>query len=152
MKYTFTIVSVNEPARCMEVIYSAEGKPQEYVGVRIPFANETLESVINQFAPITKWDEMDLPLLSVPSGLTGEIDTTITPTPNTPVTEDVAIRARNIRLLETDWTQLPDVPLTAEQKSAWATYRQALRDVPSQPGFPANINWPVLAGIPTTVL
>ncbi len=28
-----------------------------------------------------------------------------------------------------DWTQLPDSPLTEEQRAAWATYRQALRDI-----------------------
>lgn len=41
-----------------------------------------------------------------------------------------------------DWTQIPDSPLTAAQRSAWAAYRQALRNVPAQPGFPATITWP----------
>lgn len=36
---------------------------------------------------------------------------------------------RNRRLAESDWTQMPDVPLSAEQKSAWQTHRQALRDI-----------------------
>ena len=34
---------------------------------------------------------------------------------------------RDILLLESDWTQLPDAPVDRE---AWATYRQALRDFP----------------------
>lgn len=38
---------------------------------------------------------------------------------------------RKGRLLSCDWTQLPDSPLTVEQKTSWATYRQALRDFPS---------------------
>lgn len=42
-----------------------------------------------------------------------------------------------------DWTVLPDAPLTAAQQTAWKTYRQALRDISVQPGFPATINWPV---------
>lgn len=46
---------------------------------------------------------------------------------------------RNDLLAESDWTQLADA--TAD-KTAWASYRQALRDVPSQPGFPHNITWP----------
>ena len=50
------------------------------------------------------------------------------------------IRAdRNRRLNESDWTQVEDSPV---DKAAWATYRQALRDVPSQAGFPWNVNWP----------
>jgi len=43
-----------------------------------------------------------------------------------------------------DWTQIPDAPLTAAQRAAWVTYRQALRDVPAQAGFPATIIWPTL--------
>lgn len=47
---------------------------------------------------------------------------------------------RNLMLSETDWTQLEDSPV---EKSVWAAYRQALRDVPTQSGFPWQINWPV---------
>jgi hypothetical protein len=46
---------------------------------------------------------------------------------------------RNKRLGDTDWTQLVDAPIDA---SPWATYRQALRDISSQPGFPHNVTWP----------
>jgi len=38
---------------------------------------------------------------------------------------------RDNRMKECDWTQSPDSPLTAEKKTEWATYRQALRDLPS---------------------
>lgn len=50
---------------------------------------------------------------------------------------------RQVRLQKTDWTQLTDADLTETQRTAWAVYRQALRDLPAQPGWPANINWPV---------
>ncbi len=62
---------------------------------------------------------------------------------NTPPPPDYAQLARDKRdyiLAQSDWTQLPDVPL--EAKAAWATYRQALRDVTDQPGFPENVIWP----------
>lgn len=49
---------------------------------------------------------------------------------------------RNLRLAYTDWTQLPDAQLTAEMKAAYVEYRQALRDVPEQAGFPDAIKWP----------
>lgn len=53
-------------------------------------------------------------------------------------------RAKRAGLLrQSDWTQLPDVPLTAAQKSDWAAYRQALRDVTAQPTFPQSVTWPV---------
>lgn len=48
---------------------------------------------------------------------------------------------RNTKLAQTDWTQLPDNALTAEQRAAWATYRQALRDLPES-GDANNIVWP----------
>ncbi len=51
-----------------------------------------------------------------------------------------AIQSRNAALSESDWTQLPDVPLAT--KSAWAAYRQALRDITDQPGYPLSISWP----------
>ena len=49
--------------------------------------------------------------------------------------------SRNKLLLDCDWTQLPDAPLTDEQKTAWQAYRQALRDVTQQTD-PFNITWP----------
>ena len=38
---------------------------------------------------------------------------------------------RNARLKTSDWTQMPDSPLTDNKKQEWATYRQQLRDLPS---------------------
>lgn len=51
---------------------------------------------------------------------------------------------RNNLLRESDWTQLPTGPLTQEQKDAWETYRQKLRDVSNQEGFPFDIIWPTM--------
>ena len=51
-------------------------------------------------------------------------------------------KQRNGLLSKSDWTQYPDCPLNAEQKTAWTTYRQALRDIPSQSGFPLDVIWP----------
>jgi hypothetical protein len=49
---------------------------------------------------------------------------------------------RNSLLSQCDWTQMDDSPLSNVQKAAWATYRQALRDVTTQSGFPWTITWP----------
>ena len=45
---------------------------------------------------------------------------------------------RDQKLKDTDWMGMSDVTMSTE----WATYRQALRDVPSQAGFPNTITWP----------
>lgn len=50
---------------------------------------------------------------------------------------------RNNLLAASDWTQVADAPV---DKAAWATYRQALRDVPGQEGFPWDITWPEVPG------
>lgn len=49
---------------------------------------------------------------------------------------------RDLLLSECDWTQLPDSPLSADSKAAWATYRQQLRDITGQAGFPYSVTWP----------
>ena len=57
------------------------------------------------------------------------------------------LRATRALLLSAcDWTQLADAPLASEPRAAWAVYRQALRDVPQQPGFPADVAWPAPPG------
>ena len=51
-------------------------------------------------------------------------------------------RQRDALIAACDWTQVPDAPLTAAKHAEWVTYRQALRDVPAQAGFPDTIDWP----------
>ena len=46
---------------------------------------------------------------------------------------------RNTLLSQTDWTQITDSPV---DKQAWATYRQALRDISDQETFPDSVTWP----------
>lgn len=56
-----------------------------------------------------------------------------------PTTEAGVRRLRNSLLNQSDWTQVADAPI---DQAAWAIYRQALRDIPNQEGFPVNVNWP----------
>jgi len=51
---------------------------------------------------------------------------------------DVRLK-RNQLLVDCDWTQLPDAPVNANE---WSIYRQTLRDVTAQAGFPWKVNWP----------
>jgi len=48
-------------------------------------------------------------------------------------------QSRSDRLADCDWTQVADSPV---DKAVWATYRQALRDITTQSGFPWNVTWP----------
>jgi glutaredoxin len=51
---------------------------------------------------------------------------------------------RDAMLAASDWTQMSDVTIDAAVKEGWATYRQALRDVTKQEGYPWDITWPTL--------
>ena len=46
---------------------------------------------------------------------------------------------RNQLLKDSDWTQVADSPVDSQ---AWAVYRQSLRDIPQQEGFPWSVNFP----------
>jgi hypothetical protein len=67
---------------------------------------------------------------------------------NTEQQFDYVRKVRNAELAATDWTQLAD---STADKAAWATYRQALRDLPTQNADPKKIKFPVAPnGTPTS--
>ena len=63
----------------------------------------------------------------------------VKPEPNIDLQSNLVRLQRNVLLSESDWTQVADAPV---DRAAWATYRQALRDIPSQVGFPLDVVWP----------
>ena len=65
------------------------------------------------------------------------------PAPPDPEVAAAEVRAkRNELLAATDWTQLADSQLDEESQAAMQAYRQALRDIPQQEGFPLSVEWP----------
>lgn len=62
----------------------------------------------------------------------------------TPVSEEEVRFQRNDLLAASDWTQANDSPLSTEVKTSWATYRTALRDLPSHSNWPSleDSDWP----------
>jgi len=114
-------------------------------------STDLLESFGVYTVTIAPDPENDLPLkkieLSTEPTLLGEV-WTLTKTVVDLTTEEAEenyIRAsvttrekRDDLLSRTDWMALSDVTMSAE----WQTYRQALRDVPEQEGFPDNVTWP----------
>ncbi len=110
----------------------------------------TPDSVLGPFKQIEvlvdrlRCDGADLPFVVLGSYQISEDDSLAPP----PIIDDSEQRTqirkeRNQKLTECDWTQLDDTPLDNVAKAEWAAYRQALRDVPDQPGFPFNVIWPI---------
>lgn len=93
------------------------------------------------------YDQMTQQLAACTPYIQGDWVYTVEVVPLTP--EDIAARneaqeasvraQRDQLLLACDWTQLPDSPV---DPLPWRTYRQELRDVPQQPGFPWSVVWP----------
>ena len=54
--------------------------------------------------------------------------------------------ARNELLAQSDWVVVAAYEKGGEVQAEWVTYRQALRDIPSQGGFPHNVEWPIKPG------
>lgn len=62
-----------------------------------------------------------------------------------PTDEEIAERVRRERdgkIAATDFLAMPDYPLSEGDRAIVMTYRQALRDVPAQEGFPREVVWP----------
>ena len=85
-----------------------------------------------EFFKIVEGERVDLTAAEIEEVLRRRADTSYD--------AELARRERNRLLAVSDWTQVSDSPV---DKQAWATYRQALRDVPAQPSFPDTIVWPV---------
>lgn len=58
------------------------------------------------------------------------------------MTEQEIRAERQALLTGSDWTQTTDAPLTQNERARWREYRQNLRDVPEQDGFPESVVWP----------
>ena len=64
-----------------------------------------------------------------------------------PMTAEEARAKRDKLLAETDWTQVLDAPIDAATLEAYRAYRQDLRDITEQDGFPETITWPELPSV-----
>ena len=59
--------------------------------------------------------------------------------------EELARMIRNGLLTDSDWTQLPDAPITSEKREEWKQWRQYLRDLPTE--FADTANYPSILTI-----
>lgn len=139
INYTYNVTSVDNENGLMTVEFSSEGLQTIESVMRVPYAHENTDWLIKSFAPLHVWDEMlqQKQIVEVGTSGVGSAQTAQLPTES-----EIAVARRDTLLIQSDWTQLADVPMTTEKRAEWATYRQALRDITAQDGFPTAIEWP----------
>lgn len=71
--YEYQIINVDEQARCMEVVYSSEGRQTMHISARLPYKGEALEDVIKMFAPVLLWIEAGKTVVPPATGTRGQI-------------------------------------------------------------------------------
>jgi hypothetical protein len=147
----YKIVEFNEATG--QVTIQVEGFPLFSVDLpidenkKLPVGEE-LKAYLKGFIPT--WHVERQEKLSGGIANAEEIRKLVTPLPqvieNTLSLEELEAQIRqrrNAGLQQSDWTQVNDVNLTTVEIDAWKAYRQALRDLPAQEGFPSNVIWPL---------
>lgn len=71
--YSYEIIAVNEAARCMEIVYTADGHQTMHIGARLPYEGETLEQIIRMYEPVRYWEEQQLAVIVPQVGETGTL-------------------------------------------------------------------------------
>jgi hypothetical protein len=71
--YSFEIVAVDQAARCMEIVYTADGHQTMHISARLPFEGETLEQVVRMHDPVRYWEEQQAAVVVPEVGTTGTL-------------------------------------------------------------------------------
>ncbi len=74
--YAFEVIEVRKDANCMLVRYMAEGYTEYTIGTRMPFSTESVQNIIQEYAPISLWLQEKQEIADVEVGLCGTIDLT----------------------------------------------------------------------------
>jgi hypothetical protein len=74
INYSYKITHVNEEARCMEIVYTAQGHETQHIGARLPYIGETIEQIVRMYAPIAYWLEKQRSVVSPTVGTSGTIN------------------------------------------------------------------------------
>jgi hypothetical protein len=142
--YTYEIVLVDENARSMEVVYSAVGHETMHVGVRIPYATETLQDVIASYAPVGLWVERKAAVQSVAVGTKGVVDSSATA-----LTLDAAKQAQNALIAAARYAaEYAPVSVNGVRYHAGRDARAALHIAHANltSGLTTEVNWKTASG------
>lgn len=142
------LLSFNSASGTLLVRYFTEDFPEGLVyNIDIPSNNgeyptqQEIDSLVAHYKPTGQLQRIaDVKAAQVPDFLSALV---VPAEPNQAGTAAQVRGFRNGLLSSSDWTQLPDAQLNTQEKQLWAEYRQLLREVPQQSGFPTNVAWPL---------
>lgn len=143
----YHLFDFNETTGALRVYFI---QPRVHVVIAVPIENDmyvegvTLDNFIMSWKPITK------PPKHYKKNIknTEYIKSLVTPNSKVPDSTkdkiDAIRQRREVALSSSDWTQLPDVQavMPIEEQQMWKKFRQQLRDITTQPGYPDNVEWP----------
>ena len=107
-------------------------------------ASVDVESIGNYVCSLVNEDDNDITLTIRKAIKNGDLDVADYVEPTVDV-EDLATKIRiqrNSLLKQTDYLMMSDYPIESDRLAKVKIYRQALRDIPEQSGFPRTIAWP----------
>jgi hypothetical protein len=152
MEFTYKIKNYIQSEKRLFVIYTPTDKSLPVWGGWVQIDDNMTEAEIKecviQSLPTYRWENAEI---AAAKNLVNHSETvtyqapqpSVFPQPDAqPDAEQIARSRRNRQLSLSDWAILPDSPLSDATKAEYVVYRQALRDVPEQSGFPDSIVWP----------
>lgn len=150
MNYSYEILKAEPRHKFLSVRYFSEGKDNYFKNFNPEnWESEALTGLIEEHAQfvVAHWEYQENSLENSPLsvGDTGTSSATAWAPPPAPIfeepTQEEIVRfERNSLLKDTDWMVLSD---SSQPSQEWLDYRQALRDIPQQEGFPSNVVWPI---------
>lgn len=143
--YTYEIIAIDEAARCMEVVYSAEGRQTMHIGARLPYEGESLEAIIEMYSPVRFWEEREAVVVPPEVGAAG----TVAPPEPPPVTLESAKEQKRGEIAQWRYTKetrgvsLDGVLVKTDRESQAAINRaySAMKD-----GLITSVDWKAADG------
>lgn len=99
INYSYEIVFVDAPSKCMVVQYTTEGFPPMQISTRLPYEGEDVEAVIHQYAPVSLWVLSKTPVVAPAAGTKGEFKAPEPP----PVTLESAKADKKAQIADWRW-------------------------------------------------
>ena len=153
MEFTYKIENYIQSENRLFVVYTPTDTSLppwgNWVSVSDDMTEDQIKERVIQSLPKYRWETAEITAAKNLVNYSASATFQPVPEPEAPVypqrtPEEMARIQRNQLLFASDWAVLSDSPLSDAKKAAYLAYRQALRDVPEQNGFPDSITWPTI--------